>query len=76
MICCGIYLLSDKFSVLRAMAVLWSAFGQWLHSRKTLPKGSTDREWLQRWGGLALVLEELPFDGRPLVLSLWRQGVC
>ncbi|MEI6652326.1 MAG: AAA family ATPase [Chlorobiaceae bacterium] len=50
------------------MAVLWSAFGQWLHSRKTLPKGSADREWLQRWGGLALVLEELPFDGQPVVL--------
>lgn len=43
-----------KSSVLRAMAVLWSAFGQWLHSRKTLPKGSADREWLQRWGGLLL----------------------
>ncbi len=57
-----------KSSVLRAMAVLWSAFGQWLHSRKTLPKGSADREWLQRWGGLALVLEELPFDGQPVVL--------
>lgn len=36
------------------MAVPWSAFGQWLHSRKTLPKGSADREWLQRWGGLLL----------------------
>jgi predicted ATPase len=57
-----------KSSVLRAMAVLWSAFGQWLHSRKTLPKGSADREWLQRWGGLALVQEELPFDGQPVVL--------
>ena len=57
-----------KSSVLRAMAVLWSAFGQWLHSRKTLPKSSADCEWLQRWGGLALALEELPFDGQPLVL--------
>ncbi|MEI6639392.1 MAG: hypothetical protein WCL46_06720, partial [Chlorobium sp.] len=57
-----------KSSVLRAMAVLWSAFGQWLHSRKKLPKSSADREWLQRWGGMALVLEELPFDGQPLVL--------
>lgn len=36
------------------MAVLWSAFGQWQHSRKTLPKGRAEREWLQRWGGLLL----------------------
>ena len=36
-----------KSSVLRAMAVLWSAFGQWQHSRKTLPKGSAYRDRLQ-----------------------------
>ena len=33
-----------KYSVMRAMAVLWSAFGQCLYSRKTLPKGSAYRD--------------------------------
>jgi len=33
-----------KSSVLRAMAVLCSAFGQWLHSRKILPEGSAYRD--------------------------------
>jgi len=47
-----------KFSVSRAMAVLWSAFGQWC-SRKILPKGSADREWLQRWGELAITAPRL-----------------
>jgi ABC-type cobalamin transport system ATPase subunit len=51
-----------KSSVLRAMAVLWSAFGQWLHRRKILPKDSADREWLQRWGGLALEGESMCYS--------------
>lgn len=57
-----------KSSVLRAVAMLWSSFGHWLHSRKTLPKNNAEREWLQHWGGVALVLEELPFNGPSLVL--------
>jgi predicted ATPase len=57
-----------KSSVLRAVAMIWNAFGHWLHSRKTLPKNNAEREWLQRWGGVALVLEKLPFNGPPLVL--------
>ena len=59
MICCGIYLLSGKSSVFLAMAVLWSAFGQWLHSRKTLPKGSAYRDRLQRWGEIAITAPRL-----------------
>lgn len=57
-----------KSSVLRAVALLWNAFGHWLHTRKTLPKNNAEREWLQHWGGVALVLEYLPFNGPPLVL--------
>lgn len=57
-----------KTSVLRAIATLWSAFGQWLHTRKPLLRSHPDREWLQHWGGVAVVLEELPFDAPPLVL--------
>lgn len=57
-----------KSSVLRAAAMLWNALGYWLHHRKPLPKSNPEREWLQRWGGVALVLEELPFNGVSTVL--------
>ncbi len=57
-----------KSSVLRASAMLWNAFGHWLHHRKTLPKSNPEREWLQHWGGVALVLEDLPFSGGAMVL--------
>ncbi|MCF8002972.1 MAG: ATP-binding protein [Chromatiaceae bacterium] len=57
-----------KSSVLRAAAMLWNAFGHWLHHRKALPRSNPEREWLQRWGGVTLVLEELPFGGPPTLL--------
>lgn len=63
-----------KSSVLRAVAMLWNAFGHWLHHRKTLPKASQEREWLQRWSGLALVLEDLPFSGPPTLLLFGVQA--
>lgn len=45
-----------KSTVLRAVAMLWEAAGYWLDHRKILPKSSLVREWLQRWGGVAVVL--------------------
>lgn len=57
-----------KTSVLRAVAALWTSFGHWLHHRKSLPKSHPDREWLQRWGGLAVLLQDLPFDAPPMML--------
>ena len=57
-----------KSSVLRVVAMLWIAFGHWLHSRQILPRVNTEREWLQHRGGVALLLDELPFDGPSLVL--------
>jgi len=57
-----------KSSALRAVAMLWNAFGHWLQHRKPLPKSSAEREWLQRWGGVAVVLEDQPFDGPPMLL--------
>jgi ABC-type transport system involved in cytochrome c biogenesis ATPase subunit len=57
-----------KTSVLRAVATLWAAFGYWLHNRKQLSKTSDEREWLQRWGGLAVLLVDLPFEAPPMML--------
>ena len=58
-----------KSSILRVIASLWNAFGGWLHNRKVLPKNNAERERLQHFGGVALFLEDLPFNGPPLVLA-------
>ena len=65
-----------KSSVLRAVAMLWNAFGYWLHHRKPLPKSNAERGWLQRWGGVALVLEQLPFNGPPMILLFGVKEFC
>ncbi len=49
-----------KSTVLRAVAMLWDALGYWLDYRKPLPKAHPAREWLQRWGGCAMVLTDAP----------------
>lgn len=49
-----------KSTVLRAVATLWQALGEWLDTRKPLPKNAHAREWLQRWGGCAVVLAGVP----------------
>jgi predicted ATPase len=48
-----------KSSILRAFAMLWDALGIWLDTRKTLPQTRNPREWLQKWGGIAIVLSEI-----------------
>jgi hypothetical protein len=53
-----------KSTVLRTVAMLWDALGYWLDQRKALPKTSVAREWLQRWGGCAVVLTDAPTHGK------------
>lgn len=48
-----------KSTVLRGGAYLWEALGYWLDQRKALPQKHDAKQWLQRWGGLALILEDL-----------------
>ncbi|CNK55740.1 ATP-binding protein [Yersinia aleksiciae] len=48
-----------KSTVLRSVAMLWEAFGYWLDQRKLLPANSEARKWLERWDGVAVVLEDL-----------------
>ena len=52
-----------KTTVLRAVSMLWDAAGHWLDHRKILPKPSPVREWLQRWGGVAMVLADTGLTG-------------
>ena len=48
-----------KSTVLRAVAMLWEALGYWLDHQKPMPKTHVAREWLQRWGGCAVVFEDM-----------------
>lgn len=57
-----------KSTVLRAVAMLWDAFGYWLDKGKQLPKNHQAREWLQAWSGCAVVFSDVP--NTPLQLGL------
>jgi energy-coupling factor transporter ATP-binding protein EcfA2 len=59
---------SGKSIVLRAIATLWDATGYWLDSRKLLPQGYPARIWLWRWGGVAVILRDLPHAATPVGL--------
>ena len=58
-----------KSTVLRAVAMLWDALGHWLTQGKAMPRTHSAREWLQRWGGCAMVLQGAPADGQPVGLA-------
>jgi len=58
-----------KSTVLRAIAMLWEATGHWLDQRKVLPKSHEARVWLQRWGGVVVVVDGIePFCHQPVGL--------
>ncbi|OQX10104.1 MAG: hypothetical protein BWK73_21200 [Thiothrix lacustris] len=63
-----------KSTLLRGIAMLWSAFGYWLHNRKQLPTTSLESEWFRRWGGFALVLEATPFIDQDVLLFFGNEG--
>lgn len=48
-----------KSTVLRGCAMLWEALGYWLDQRKALPQKHESKQWLQRWGGFAIVLDDI-----------------
>lgn len=62
-----------KSTLLKGVAMLWEAFGYWLHNRRTLDHKQTQAigilQWLQR-GGMAVQLESVGFDA-PDVLLYW-----
>src|SRR3990167_6660387 len=65
-----------KSTVLRTVAMLWEALGYWLDQRKVLPKSHAAREWLQRWGGCAVVLSDVPRDGHVVGLIFGDLAWC
>lgn len=67
-----------KTTVLRAIAMLWDALGYWLDQRKALPQKHDAKQWLQRWEGIAVVLDEVqPFTHQKVGLMFgykpWAQ---
>ena len=50
-----------KSSILRGCAMLWEALGVWLDTRRILPPAKPARQWLQKWGGIAMVLTDTTF---------------
>lgn len=65
-----------KSTVLRAVAMLWEALGYWLDHRKPLPKSHVAREWLQRWGGCAVVLQGVTPDVPEVGLAFGDLSWC
>ncbi|WP_062374374.1 ATP-binding protein [Halomonas sp. KX33721] len=48
-----------KSTLIRGCAMLWVALGYWLDQRKALPQKHEAKQWLQRWGGMALIFDGL-----------------
>ncbi|MET4162893.1 ABC-type cobalamin/Fe3+-siderophores transport system ATPase subunit [Marinobacterium sp. MBR-111] len=48
-----------KSTVIRGCAMLWTALAYWLDQRKALPQKHEAKQWLQRWGGMAILLDEM-----------------
>jgi energy-coupling factor transporter ATP-binding protein EcfA2 len=65
-----------KSTVLRTMAMLWDALGHWLTQGKAMPRTHPSREWLQRWGGCAMVLDGAPAEGQAVGLAFGDLQWC
>ncbi|MBY4950273.1 ATP-binding protein [Pantoea sp. DY-17] len=48
-----------KSTLLRSIAMLWGALGFWLEQSKPLPTSHESRKWLERWKGVAIVIDDL-----------------
>ena len=46
-----------KSTVLRAVAMLWEAFGYWLDHGKVMPAKHPAKSCMQNWGGVGMILE-------------------
>jgi predicted ATPase len=65
-----------KSTVLRAAAMLWEAFGYWLDHRKTMPRSHSAREWLQKWGSCAVIIDGLPNVDQSVGLIFGDAAMC
>jgi len=59
---------SGKSLVLRAIAELWQATSEWLENYATSSNTDLSNNWLQQWGGIAMILTDLPNISTPVGL--------
>jgi energy-coupling factor transporter ATP-binding protein EcfA2 len=58
-----------KSTLLRVVAMLWDAAGHWLDRRQLLPANHSSKQWLERWGGIAVIFDGIqPFYDKPIGL--------
>jgi AAA15 family ATPase/GTPase len=56
---------SGKTILLNSIAFLWEAAAFWLVQRTLLPKENHVKKWFDRWGGFAVIIDELTdFSGK------------
>jgi AAA15 family ATPase/GTPase len=54
-----------KTILLNSIAFLWEAAAYWLNHRTLLPEENHIRKWFDRWGGFAVIIDELTdFSGK------------
>ena len=66
---------SGKSLIFGTIAEIWEAIGYWLDNRKNLPnKNTSNKKWLQQWGGIAIILTELPDISTPVGLVFGKRA--
>ncbi len=53
---------TGKSIILRMIAMLWEAAGYWLDHQRKMPKSEPACSWLSKWGGCAVIFDEV-FNG-------------
>jgi predicted ATPase len=65
---------SGKSLIFRTIAEIWEVIGYWLDNRKNLPNKNSNKKWLQQWGGIAIILTELPDISTPVGLVFGKRA--
>jgi predicted ATPase len=67
---------SGKSIILRMIATLWEAAGYWLDQHTKMPKSETACGWLRKWGGCAVVFDEVFNNSGPVGLVFGNARWC
>jgi len=59
---------TGKSIILRMIAMLWEAAGYWLDHQRKMPKSESACSWLSKWGGCAVIFDEIFKGSGPIGL--------
>lgn len=59
---------TGKSIILRMIAMLWEAAGYWLDHQSKMPKSEAACSWLSKWGGCAVIFDEVYKGSGPVGL--------